>query len=202
MNTESSRNSLVIILHEIYGVNDHINFFSHEIINEGFDVLTPNLLHRESFPYDQEEKAYQYFTNEIGFNKSLLDVKQLVKVNREKYDKIYIIGFSIGATIAWMSSEYEVDGIIGFYGSRIRNHVDIEPSCPNLLFFSKNEKSFNVLDLERKLKSKNKTVLNIIEAEHGFMNPFYKSYKPKEYRDCMENSIDFLNRIEEGAGIR
>ncbi|AHV98807.1 dienelactone hydrolase family protein [Paenibacillus sabinae] len=202
MNIDSSRRSLVIILHEIYGINDHINFFSDVMIKEGFDVLTPNLLHRESFPYDQEDIAYHYYMNEIGFNKSLHEVKQLLKVNREKYDQIYIIGFSIGATIAWMSSEFEVSGIIGYYGSRIRNHVEkIEPRCPTLLFFSSNEKSFNVLDLETKLKTKKKTVVEIIEAEHGFMNPFYKNYKSKEYRDCIEISIDFLKRIEDGTGI-
>nr|WP_256224164.1 dienelactone hydrolase family protein [Paenibacillus sp. 1_12] len=132
----------------------------------------------------------------MGFDKSLHEVKQIVNVNREKYDQIYIIGFSIGATIAWMSSEYDVDGVIGYYGSRIRNHVEIEPRCPTLLFFSRNEKSFNVLDLEIKLKTKNKTVLEIIEAEHGFMNPFYKTYKSKEYRDCILISFEFLKQIE------
>ncbi|WP_223070553.1 dienelactone hydrolase family protein [Paenibacillus caui] len=202
MNIDSSSTSLVIILHEIYGINDHIKFFRDVMIKEGFDVLTPNLLHKESFSYEQEDKAYHYFMNEIGFHKSLHEVKQIVKVNREKYDQIYIIGFSVGATIAWMSSEDEIDGIIGYYGSRIRNHVEIEPRCPTLLFFSKNEKSFNVLDLEKKLKTKKKTIIEIIEAEHGFMNPFYKTYKSKEYRDCIEISIDFLKRIAEGSGIR
>lgn len=195
MNTSSSRRSLVIILHEIYGINDHIYFFNDVMIKEGFDVLIPNLLHRESFPYDQEDTAYDYFMKEIGFNRSIDEVKEVVNENREKFNRIYIIGFSIGATIAWMSSEIKVDGIIGYYGSRIRNYVEIEPKCSTLLFFSRHEKSFNVIDLERNLKTKKKTTVEIIDADHGFMNPFYKTYNSKEYKECLEKTIDFLRRI-------
>ncbi|MFD0698034.1 dienelactone hydrolase family protein [Paenibacillus sp. GCM10027628] len=192
----TNKRSLVIILHEIYGINNHINYFCDLMMNEGFDVFSPNLLHRESFPYDQEDKAYSYFMMEIGFNKSIDDVKQIVRVNKDKYDRVYIIGFSIGATLAWMSSELEIDGIIGFYGSRIRDYVEIEPRCPTLLFFSSNEKSVNVLDLERKLKEKKEATVEIVESEHGFMNPFYKTHDLQKYRECLEKSIDFLRRIE------
>lgn len=200
MKTEYSPTSLVIILHEIYGINDHIQFYRDAWINEGFDVLTPNLLHRESFTYAEEEKAYQYFMNEIEFNTSLQEVKEIVKNNRDMYEQIYIIGFSIGATIAWLSSECEVDGIIAYYGSRIRNFVEIEPNCPTLLFFS-NEKSFDVQDLAMQLRTKEKSVVEIIDAEHGFMNPFYKTYNASECHKCMESSIDFLKQLEERRGI-
>ncbi|AIQ65421.1 hypothetical protein PSTEL_22205 [Paenibacillus stellifer] len=198
----NSSKALVIILHEIYGINDHINFFSDVIIKEGFDVLSPNLLQKESYSYDQEDKAYHYFMNEVGFDKSLDKVIQIINFNREKYDQIFIIGFSVGATIAWLSSEYGVDGIIGYYGSRIRNYIEIEPRCPTLLYFPRYEKSFNVLDLKRHLKSKKKTTVEIVEAEHGFMNPFYKTYNLEEYTKCIKYSIDFLRQIEEGTGIR
>ncbi|MDQ0112425.1 dienelactone hydrolase family protein [Paenibacillus harenae] len=198
----SRKSSLVIILHEIYGVNDHINFFSDIMNKEGFEVLCPNLLHREPFSYDQEDTAYHYFMNKIGFNKSLEEVLHTVNLNRKKYDFIYIIGFSIGATIAWMSSEYEVDGIIGFYGSRVRDYVEIEPRCPALLIFPRHEKSFNVLELEEKLMTKKNNTVEIIEAEHGFMNPFYKAYNSSKYTKCIKKSIDFLSQIEEGTGIR
>jgi dienelactone hydrolase len=202
MNKESSSRSLVVILHEIYGINDHIHLFSEMIIKEGFDVLVPNLIQKDSFSYDQEENAYQYFMNEIGFERSLKEVKKILEVNKEKYDQIFIIGFSIGATIAWMCSEYEVEGIIGYYGSRIRNHTEIKPKCPVLLFFSNKEKSFNVVNLEQDLKTKNNTLIKIVDAEHGFMNPFYKTYNSKEFKNCVESSIEFLKRIEEGTDIR
>lgn len=197
MNKEILRKSLVIILHEIYGINDHINFYSEKMIEEGFDVLSPNLIDRESFSYDQEDEAYHYFIQEIGFTRSVDEVSKIVNLNRQKYERIFIIGFSIGATIAWMSSVYEVDGIVGFYGSRIRNYVEIQPNCPTLLFFARHEKSCNVIDLAKELSIKKNTYLEIIEAEHGFMNPYYNAYNSKEYVECMKKCTGFLKQIDE-----
>lgn len=180
------------MLHEIYGVNDHIHFFSEILINEGFDVLVPNLIHRDSFSYDHEDLAYQYFMNEIGFEKSVREVEKIIKINKAEYDQVFIIGFSIGATIAWMCSEYDINGVIGYYGSRIRDYKEIVPRRPALLFFPTKEKSFNVTDLEIDLNKKKNTLIKIIEAEHGFMNPFYRTYDSKECNNCVEISLEFL----------
>ncbi len=49
-----------------------------------------------------------------------------------------ILGFGAEATVAWLCSEEEcVDGIVGYYGSRIRNYAELAPRCPALLFFHK-----------------------------------------------------------------
>ncbi|MFC5472113.1 dienelactone hydrolase family protein [Cohnella suwonensis] len=199
---KKTRKSLVILLHEIYGINDHINMYRSLMVEAGFDVISPNLLQRDSFAYDQEDIAYQFFMNEVGFNKSIQIVNQIINENRNQYNKIYIIGFSIGATIAWCCSEFKVDGIIGYYGSRIRNSIGIEPKCLTLLFFPINEKSFDVIELERQLKPKEKLKFAIIQADHGFMNPFNKCFNIKEYQECLDLSMNFLSGIEEDTGIR
>jgi dienelactone hydrolase len=195
--SKCSMKDLAIILHEIYGINDHIHYYKNVLTSKGFEVICPHLLGRESFPYEREEEAYHYFMNEVGFPKAMDEVKRLIHENREKYERIFIIGFSAGATIAWACSESksEVDGIVGYYGSRIRNYMDTEPACPTLLFFPAHEKSFDVLDLERKLQTKKNTAVEIIEAEHGFMNPYYTTYNPIESTKCIKKSIHFLRDI-------
>lgn len=203
MNKDNSKPTLMIILHEIYGINDHIKYFSDMLIMKGFDVVIPNLIGRESFTYDEEDRAYQHFYNKIGLTQALSKVVDVVNLKRDKYEYIFIIGFSVGATIAWMSSEHGVDGIIGFYGSRIRNYLEIEPSCPTLLIFARHEESVNVLDLEAKLRVKKHTNIKVIEAEHGFMNPYYSAYNNHECLECIEKCKEFLMQIvEEDTVIR
>ncbi|WP_442602241.1 dienelactone hydrolase family protein [Paenibacillus sp. KN14-4R] len=195
MQDHFSKKTLVIILHEIYGVNDHILDFKALLLKEGFDVLTPDLLHGRMFSLEQEEQAYRHFVNDIGFSAAVTHVQQIVSEHREKYGQIYLFGFSIGATMAWLCSNFGVDGVIGFYGSRIRNHIEQEPACPTLLFFATNEKSFDVRDLANQLQGKKNTELAIVDADHGFMNPFYKTYSPDQHRQCVEQSIDFLKQL-------
>ncbi|MBB3129463.1 dienelactone hydrolase [Paenibacillus rhizosphaerae] len=195
MNFPTSRKTLVIILHEIYGLNEHILAFGDKVSRSGYEVLTPNLLIRGPFPYEQEEEAYSYFVNQIGFDRAVDEVNQIVRDHRDRYDCIMIVGFSIGATIAWRCSGSGIDGIIGYYGSRIRSYAEMEPKCPALLFFASNEKSFDVSELSEKLEHRRNTHVHVIEGEHGFMNPYSKSYFPQAYQACLEMSFNFLRRV-------
>ena len=137
---------VIIVVHEIYGINQHIIDLCELLSEQDFDVICPNLLKQETpFSYSQEEKAYRNFIDNVGFINALHKVKSIFSDIKDKYSKIFVIGFSVGATVAWMCSEEEyVDGIVGYYGSRIRDFVNISPKCSTLLFFPEVENSFNV----------------------------------------------------------
>lgn len=56
------------------------------------------------------------------------------------YSHIRIIGFSIGATIAWFcSNNSSVHKVVGFYGSRIRQYTDVVPNAETILIFGEQE---------------------------------------------------------------
>ena len=124
--------TLVILIPEIYGVNEHMKSIEDILQKEGFDVICPNLLNREAFLYSEEAEAYNYFINQIGFENSCNKIKKLVQYYRNQYQSIFLLGFSVGATTAWLSSQLAVEGIVGFYGSRIRDFTDLQPLCPKL----------------------------------------------------------------------
>jgi len=68
-----------------------------------------------------------------------------------------------------------IDGVVGYYGSRIRDYIDVTAKCPVTLFFAAEEKSF---DVETLVKSLNKTNVDaqILEGGHGFSDPFNRNY--------------------------
>lgn len=58
----------LIAVHEIYGVNDHMHHVTDHFTSSHIDVFCPNLLQSQhAFPYSDEEKAYHFFMNHIGF---------------------------------------------------------------------------------------------------------------------------------------
>lgn len=98
--------NLIIVIHEIYGINQHIKNFCDILSKQDFDVICPNLLEREqSFDYSEEKIAYHNFMETVGFSDAADKIKNLLAGVKNKYQKIYIIGFSVGATIAWLCSE-------------------------------------------------------------------------------------------------
>ena len=170
--------TVIVILHEIYGLNEHIMDVCERFSKYEIDMIAPNLIHgKEPFSYNQETMAYNYFMNRVGFESAFKQVKEVLRNARLTYKKVYVLGYSVGATLAWLCSQTGLcDVSIGFYGSRIRDYVEIKPKCPVLLFFPSEEKSFDVDELISRLNNFKNIQVEKLPGEHGFTNPFSPNY--------------------------
>jgi dienelactone hydrolase len=186
----------IIVLHEIYGVNQHMQYICKLLSEYDFDVFCPNLLEQEmAFDYSEEEKAYRNFMEDLGFEDTLVKIKNLLLGIREKYKNVYLIGFSVGATVAWLCSEEKlVDGIIGYYGSRIRNYMELSPQCPTLLFFPDEEKSFKVNELVAVLDGKQNVEVHQFSGQHGFSDPFSSKYNEQSAKKAFMEMLNYIKK--------
>ncbi|KZE71141.1 hypothetical protein AV545_19180 [Paenibacillus jamilae] len=190
--------TLIVVLHEIYGINQHIQNFCSLLSDEGYDVICPNLIGKEApFDYSQEEAAYAHFMGNVGFERATYHIEGLLLSIRARYKKVLIVGFSIGATIAWLcSQEKYVDGIVGYYGSRIRNYLEITPHCPTLLFFPHEERSFNVDELISTLDNRNIRV-HKFNGQHGFSDPYSPRYHEYSAQQSFSEMIEFFKEVNQ-----
>lgn len=185
--------TLIIVIHEIYGINHHMQSFCELISKEGFDVICPNLLERDiTFDYSQEEVAYHDFMESIGFSQAQHKIQDILSDAKGEYQKVFIIGFSVGATVAWLCSKEErIDGIVGYYGSRIRNYVELKPKSPTMLIFPEEEQSFHVDELIANLDNKNIKVYKF-SGEHGFSDPYSPRYNVLSAQLAFSKTVDFI----------
>jgi len=193
INVHIKSDTLIIVVHEIYGINQHMKNICQSLSEKGFDVICPNLLRQEAaFDYSQEEAAYLNFMENIGFTNASDKIKSVLLNNKDKYKKVYIIGFSIGATFAWLCSQEEcLDGIVGYYGSRIRNYIEIDPLCPTMLFFPEKEQSFNIDEFISSLEEKN-IKIHKFNGQHGFSDPYSPKYNVKSAQLAFGKMVDFF----------
>lgn len=196
MSHKKNRKAL-IILHEIYGINSFIKEQSQKYIAEGFDVFCPDLLGRSPFSYDEEKAAYEYFTQNIGFQ-VFEEVNDLIIKLKEDHDQVFLLGFSVGATLAWCCCENMLcSGIVACYGSRIRDYIGLCPACPTILLFADND-SFNVSEVVNRLKETPDVSLTVWDAPHGFMDP-YSSHYNQAASEAAGKVIDgFLKQKDRG----
>ena len=173
---ENNKNQdVIILLHEIYGLNPFINDLGEDYRKQGFDVACPNLLQRDCFSYAEAPEAYRYFITEVGFD-AYQDVVRLIVQLKKTYRQVFVMGFSVGATIAWRCSEsHDCDGVIGFYGSRIRDYLDLVPVCPVLLLFAEPD-SFDVPAVIRQVRNKPMVTTQLFAAAHGYMDQNSSAY--------------------------
>lgn len=188
MELKQNSSQCVIILHEIYGINHHIKHYADVLYQKGFDVYVPNLLQRSApFSYEEEEIAYENFITNVGFQNAHDQVHTLITHLSEVYSHIRIIGFSVGATVAWLCSEHpSVHKVVGFYGSRIRQYTHVMPLAETILLFGEQEKSFNPFDLKTSLSTYPNVVVKIVEGEHGFADPYSSKYNEHSTNHLLE----------------
>jgi len=189
----SNNRKAVIILHEIYGTNSFIEEVCSEYHMMGFDVFCPEMLQRKCFSYSEAFEAYNYFVNRVGFD-FYMEIEQLIEKIRLSYDKVFMIGFSVGATLAWRCCEnLSCDGIICCYGSRIRNYLLLQPRCPVLLLFAAQD-SFDVDSVIHMLQEKSNIEVHKLKANHGFMDLYSRNFNMEQARRAKEYISDFFIR--------
>ncbi|MED4155668.1 dienelactone hydrolase family protein [Priestia aryabhattai] len=191
-------NKAILLIHEIYGVNDHMKLMKEKLSKLGADIICPNLLSRDiSYSYEEEAIAYQNFVQNIGIDEGSKQITNMLIQLKQEYEEVGIMGFSVGATISWLCSENNLcNFVIGCYGSRIRNYINRRPVCPTLLIFPTKEEAFNVDYLINSLKQKREPLLEVkkFHGFHGFMNPFSQTFNKESADQAFQSISDFLEK--------
>jgi dienelactone hydrolase len=192
-------NAVIVVLHEIYGINQHMTNVCERLAETGNDIICPNLLSRdEPYSYDQEKIAYENFMT-IGFKQAADSVSSTLRELRSAYKTVYVVGYSVGATIAWLCAAERglVDAIVAYYGSRIRDYLDKQPQCPSLLLFPMQESSFDVDEVIRKLRGKDRVDVRKYEGLHGFTDPQNNNYSELAHKQTTDDTIRFLSHVSQ-----
>jgi dienelactone hydrolase len=132
--------------------------------------------------FKNETEAYTYFMSNVG-----LDYYRELLISKihEIASSITLLGFSIGASAIWeISKDLESDIVTNafcFYGSQIRNNLDIEPEFPVDLILPISEPHFSIPDLSKHLSKKDNVTIHQTDYLHGFMNTYSANFNKDGY---------------------
>ncbi|ECP0936239.1 dienelactone hydrolase family protein [Salmonella enterica] len=184
-----------IILHEIYGINAHIQRAGHEWMTRGFDIYIPALFpHHTPFRYEQQEEAYRHFSANVGFDPAV--VTTLLHDLRTQYETLIVVGYSVGATLAWLSAASGLcDGAICYYGSRIRQYLHLVPLCPALVIIARYEPAFDPLAMRQALEKRPRVQCKMYDARHGFCDADSATFDAALSYQVMDDVSAFIRDI-------
>ncbi|WP_419804633.1 dienelactone hydrolase family protein [Terriglobus sp.] len=141
---EGEPKAALVVVQEIFGVNQQIQKTAEEWASHGFLCIAPAMFDRVekgvNLNYNQAdfEKGYglmQQFSE--GLMDQTKDVKAAVDWLRSETDKpVGVVGYCFGGTMAWLSAtRLKVEAAAGYYGGSIANFLNEEPQCPVILHF-------------------------------------------------------------------
>jgi carboxymethylenebutenolidase len=171
----------VLVIHEVFGLNDHIRSVADRIAAAGYVALAPQFFARASSPpaqNDTDMQAIRRAASAIKTEDAIKDMQaalDFLKADKGVKHKFASIGFCMGGGYSYQLATHTHDlaGAVIFYG---RTPIDLVPqvSCPILAHFGGKDTGLMQTepaweDAMRKA-GKSLDVKVYPEAGHGFFN--------------------------------
>jgi carboxymethylenebutenolidase len=171
----------VLVIHEVFGLNDHIKSIADRFAREGYNALAPNLFVRAAAPPPKDasdipalRKAVSSIPNDVAIKdmQAGLDYMKTIKGLRPRFASI---GFAWAAAFPINSPRtHDLAGAAIFYG---KTPIELVPqvSCPLMGSFGALDNGIppeKLKEFEEALKQAGKQIdLKIYpNAKHGFFN--------------------------------
>jgi carboxymethylenebutenolidase len=215
---EGKRGS-VIVVQEIFGVNDHIREVACRVAKAGYVGLAVNYFTREGKPPDASGgfQPLMDFVGKIPDTQVMADTRAAVKYltsRPESNGKVGIVGFCWGGRVA-MLADANVEGIdaaVAYYGRIKSNATANQPQSPYDLaakmkapllgHFGETDSGItpNVEPFREELKKAGKTAeLHVYEgAGHAFNNDTRESYKPEAAKLAWRRTLEWFDKYLKG----
>jgi carboxymethylenebutenolidase len=195
----------VLLIHEVFGLNDHIKSIADRLAREGFTTLAPNFFVRAAEPPPKDTsdmEALRRAASSIPNDVAIKDMQaglDYLKTVKNVLPRLASIGFCMGGGYSYQIATHTQDlsGAVIFYG---RTPLELVPqvSCPLLGNFGELDSGIppaQVKAFEEALKKAGKTAdIKIYPgAKHGFFNDTRpEAYNAEAAADAWERTISFF----------
>jgi len=140
---ESGRGPGVVVIQEIFGVNDVMRGITDSYAKAGYVALCPDLFWRQepgiqlSDQTDEEwARAFELF-NGFDLEKGVRDLDATIETLRGTEGcsgKVGTVGFCLGGRLAYLTAtRTKADAAVGYYGVMLTEHLDETINAPLML---------------------------------------------------------------------
>lgn len=190
----------VVIIHEIYGLNENIKDIAHRFADEGYVALAVDLFTGRNRTICMFRFMGQMMFSSLN-NGSLDDLKSSLTYLTQQPDvdaeRLGAIGFCMGGSfaIAWATNDNRLKAIAPYYAANPRPLEAVERLCP--VVGSYPGKDFTTphgqkLDIELDRYQIPHDIKIYPGAEHSFFNDKGKSYDEKATKDSWQRVMSFF----------
>jgi carboxymethylenebutenolidase len=188
----------LVVVQEIFGVNQHMRDVSDRLAKSGYYVISPAI-------FDRAERNVELDYTAEGVKKGLelraeiaeSDVMMDIEATAAKLSPrpTGIIGYCWGGTISWWGAtrSKSFKAAVTWYGGGIIQSKEAVPNCPVQMHFGALDKGIPLDDVEAIKLSQPEIPVFIYEgADHGFGCEVRASYNEEANKLAEERSLAFF----------
>ena len=190
----------IVVLQEIFGVNDHIRSLCERLAAQGWLALAPSLFDRAGagqvdLAYGPEDIARGVeLKARVGEEDAMRDVQAAIDHVAASGLKVAVMGFCWGGTLAWLAAArlQGLDAAIAYYGTNIAGHLDAPVRVPVLLHFGAHDTHIPPEHVQKIAAACPQARLHVYPAGHGFACDARAAYHAASAEQAAARSQQFL----------
>jgi len=201
---ESGSGPGVVVIQEIFGVNDVMRDITDSFAEVGYIALCPDIFWRQEPGIqlsDQTEeewaRAFELF-NGFDLEKGVQDLDSTIETLRGMdgcSGKVGTVGFCLGGRLAYLTAtRTKADAAVGYYGVMLTEHMDETISTPLLLHMATEDEFVpkeQQVEIQAALEGNDKATIYVYEGQdHAFARVGGKHFDQASADAARERTLD------------
>jgi len=198
-NPDGTAKGSVMVIQEIFGVNQHIREVCDDFAGEGYVAVAPAIFDRVDrgieLGYDQDDinRAFEIVSKQLDHGTVMLDLQATIDI-LQSHGKVGVVGYCFGGTLAWLCA-CQGQGLtcsVGYYGGQIAQNVDLKPRVPVMLHFGELDAHIPMDDVNTIRETHPDIPVHVYKADHGFNCDHRGSYDQAAASHARKRTLDFF----------
>jgi carboxymethylenebutenolidase len=192
----------LVVIQEIFGVNQHIRSVADGYARDGFLAVAPAIFDRVErnveLTYDgPDAQKGMAITQKLDLDSTLSDIDAALEyAGQHTGKKSGIIGYCFGGLLAWLgATRLHPDVAVGYYAGRIGDYAAEKPHVPVQLHFGKLDTHIPADQVDRVHAAHPEVEIHWYEnAGHGFSCDMRASYNGEAATLARTRALAFLKK--------
>jgi carboxymethylenebutenolidase len=190
----------VVVIQEIFGVNQHIREVTDGYAEAGFYAIAPKIFDRIErdieLGYEEADmgKGIELAFQKLDHAKALGDIQTAINAAAE-HGKVGVVGYCFGGLMTWLAA-CELEGVAAassYYGGGVAGQMDKSPKCPVIMHFGELDAHIPMSDVEAVKAAQPDTPVYVYNADHGFNCNHRGSYDADAAALALQRTLEHFN---------
>jgi carboxymethylenebutenolidase len=190
----------VIVIQEIFGLNDTIRKDVERWAALGYEAVAPSLFDREEFGFlgshadATREKGLAYM-KATPVDQALGDI-EAVRAELAQRGDVFVVGYCWGGSLAWLAASRlaGLKAAASYYGGMVRANVDLPLQCKVIVHLGTEDKSIPCAETRDEIEAAHPDVpvYGYEGAGHAFANESPDRLHPEAAALARERTVEFF----------
>jgi len=196
---EGTAKGAILVVQEIFGVNNHIREVCDGYAQAGYVALAPQI-------FDRVERDVELgyddagMTAGVGIARGKLDIADTLKdlqagiEDLSRHGKVGVVGYCFGGLLTWLAA-CELDGVAcasSYYGGGVVGEIERTARCPVIMHFGELDAHIPTSDVAQIDAALPDVTVYSYNADHGFNCDHRESFNAEAAAQAKERSLAFF----------